>query len=131
MKKLMATPLPVMAYPLGRVKKKGNLAATTTEYVTVCEITVTSEKEFQLGNFCISADQDILAKLVWQDKDLTPAFYVMGELPFDKFFLPHYQTDEGKPLVGDGKSTIKLQACYPTGGTASTYCEGEIVGDEI
>jgi hypothetical protein len=129
--KFMKMPLPVMAYPLGRVKKKGSLSATTTSYVTVCEITVTEGKEFQLGNLSISADQDILCKLMWQDKALTPVFYVMGKLPFDKFFLPHYMTDEGKALVGDGKSKLQLQACYPTGGTASTYCEGEIVGDEL
>lgn len=128
---LMKAPLAVYAYPLGKVKKRGSLSATTASYETVCEITVNNGKTFQLGNFSISADQDILCKLLWQDKQLTPVFLVMAKLPFDKFFLPEYYTDDGKPLLGDGKSKLQLQACYPTGGTASAYLEGEIVGNEV
>lgn len=128
---LIKTPLPVVASPFGRVKKKGSLTETTESYQTVCEILVTSGKEFQLANFSISADQDILCKLMWQDKDLTPVYYVMGKLPFVQWFPPKYYTEEGQPIVGDGKSKLQLKACYPTGGVASAYLEAEIVGDEI
>jgi hypothetical protein len=127
---LLKAPLPVLAYPLGRIKKKGSLSATTESYQTVCEITVTAGKTFNLANFTISADQDILAKLMWQNKDLTPVYYVMAKLPFVQWFPPHYCTDEGKALVGDGQSKLELKAAYPTGGSASTYCEGEVTGDE-
>jgi hypothetical protein len=129
--KMMQMPLPVMAAPFGRVRKKGSLAATTTTYETVTEITVANEKEFELSNFSISADQDLVCKLLWQDKALTPIYYVMAKLPFDKWFPPKYYLEDGKPIMGDGKSKIQLQAAYLSGGTGSTICEGEIVGDEV
>jgi hypothetical protein len=129
LERLMRTPIPVMAYPLGRVKKKGTLASVDTTYTTVCEITVTDGKEFQLANFSLSGyGDDMWAKLMWQDKDLTPVFYVMEHLPFDKWFPPHYFTDEGKPLVGDGKSKLQLKVRAEDG--TITVCDGELVGDE-
>jgi len=129
LEQLMQMPLPVMAYPLGRVKKKGTLASVGTTYTTVCEITVTDGKEFQLANFSLSGyGDDMWVKLVWQDKDLTPVFYVMEHLPFDKWFPPHYYTDEGKALLGDGKSKLQLKVRAEDG--TITVCDGELVGDE-
>lgn len=129
LEKLMKTPLPVMAYPLGRVKKKGTLASVGTTYTTVCEITVTTDKELQLDNFSISGyGDDMFVKLMWQDKDLTPVFYVMEHLPFVQWFPPQYFTDEGKPLLGDGKSKLQLKVRAEDG--TITVCDGEIVGDE-
>ena len=130
LEQLLKTPLAVMAWPLGRVKKKGTLT-TTTSYQTLCSITVTKGKTFQLANISMSADQDVICKLVWQDKDLTPVYYVMAELPFDKWFPPRYHTDEGKSLLGDGSAKLELKVAYPSGGSASSYCAGEIVGDEV
>jgi len=129
LERLLLSPWPVIAYPLGRVKKKGTKASVSTTYVTVCEITVTDGKEFQLANFSLSGyGDDMWVKLVWQDKDLTPVFYAMEHLPFDKWFPPHYYTDEGKPLMGDGKSKLQLQVRAEDG--TITVCDGELVGDE-
>ncbi len=126
---LMKMPLPVMAYPFGRVKKKGTEASVSTTYKTVCEIEVTSGKTFELANFSISGyGDDMFVKLVWQTKDLTPVFYVMEHLPFVQWFPPHYYTDEGKPLIGDGKSKLQLQVRAEDG--TITVCDGELVGDE-
>jgi len=127
---LKQIPLPVHAYPLGRVKKKGTLSNVGTTYTTVCEITPTSGKTFELGNFSLSGyGDDMWVKLVWQGKDLTPVFYVMEHLPFDKFFLAKYYTDEGKPLVGDGQSKLQLQVRAEDG--TVTVVDGELVGDEV
>lgn len=129
LEQFMKTPLPVMAYPLGRVKKKGSKATVVTTYQTVCEITPTSEKTFELANFSISGyGDDMFVKLVWQDKDLTPVFYVMEHLPFVQWFPPKYFTDEGKPLLGDGKSKLELKVRAEDG--TITVCDGELVGDE-
>lgn len=129
LEKLMQMPLPVMAYPLGRVKKKGTLASVGTTYRTVCEITVTNGKEFQLANFSLSGyGDDMFIKLVWQDNDLTPVFYAMEHLPFVQWFPPHYYTDEGKALLGDGKSKLQLKVRAEDG--TVTVCDGELVGDE-
>jgi len=125
----MKTPLPVMAYPLGRVKKKGTQASVSTTYKTVCEIKPTSGKTFELANFSLSGyGDDMFVKLMWQDKDLTPVFYVMEHLPFVQWFPPHYFTDEGKPLLGDGASKLELQVRAEDG--TITVCDGELVGDE-
>jgi hypothetical protein len=126
---LLKAPLPVLASPFGRVKKKGTLASVGTSYTTVCEITVTSGKTFDLANFSLSGYGDNMwVKLVWQGNDLTPVFYVMEHLPFVQWFPPHYYTDEGKALVGDGQSRLQLQVRAETG--TITVCDGELVGDE-
>jgi len=129
LERLLRTPLPVIAAPWGKVKKKGSKSSVGTTYTTVCEITVTAEKEFQLSNFSLSGyGDDMFVKLVWQDKDLTSVFYVMEHLPFVQWFPPHYYTDEGKALIGDGKSKLQLQVRAEDG--TITVCDGEIVGDE-
>jgi len=126
---LLKAPLPVLAYPLGRVKKKGTLASVDTSYTTVCEITVTAGKTFDLANFSLSGyGDDMWVKLVWQGKDLTPVFYIMEHLPFVQWFPAKYYTDEGKALVGDGTSKLQLQVRAEDG--TITVCDGELVGDE-
>jgi len=130
LERLLKTPLAVMAWPLGRVTKKGTSASVSTSYTTVCEITPTKDKTFELANFSISGyGDDIFVKLVWQSKDLTPVFYIMEHLPFVQWFPPHYFTGEGKPLLGDGSSKLQLQVRAEDG--TITVCDGELVGDEV
>lgn len=127
--KLLRTPLPVTASPFGRIKKKGTQASVSTTYVTVCEIEPSNGKTFEPANFSLSGyGDDMFVKLVWQDKDLTPVFYIPEHWPLQQWFPPRYYTDEGKPLLGDGKSKLQLKVRAEDG--TVTVCDGELVGDE-
>lgn len=127
-----AYPIPVLPEPLGRVRKFNPTALiTTASFAEVIGYAVTSGMEFDLANIAFSADQDTLVKLQWGGNDLTPTFYVAGKIPFVQWFPAKYYDPTGKPIVGDGQSKLSLQAAMPSGGSPTTYCFGEIVGDEV
>jgi hypothetical protein len=131
---LLASPLPVLAEPLGRVRKftpSASPLVTTAVFQEVIGYKVTSGMEFDMAFFAISADQDVLVKLQWGGNDFTQVYYVMAKVPFVMWVPPKYYGPDGKPVIGDGSSTLSLQAAMPSGGSATAYCYGEIVGDEI
>jgi hypothetical protein len=131
---LVPSPLPVVAEPLGRVRQFTPGTApivTTASFQEVIGYKVTNEKEFDIAYFTISADQDVLAKLIWGAIDFTQTYYVVAKVPFVMYFPAKFYGTDGKPIIGDGKTKLSLQACYPAGGSATVNCFGEIAGDEL
>ena len=131
---LVPAPLPVVAEPLGRVRKftpGTSPIVTTATFQEVVGYAVTNTKEFDIAYFCISADQDVLAKIVWGSLDFTQTYYVVAKVPFVMYFPAKFYGPDGKPVVGDGKTKLSLQACYPSGGSATVNCFGELAGDEL
>jgi hypothetical protein len=126
--------LPVVAEPLGRVRKftPGTTPIVTTAvFQEVVGYAVTNTKEFDIAYFCISADQDVLAKIVWGSLDFTQTYYVVAKVPFVMYFPAKFYGPDGKPVVGDGKTKLSLQAMMPSGGSATVNCFGELAGDEL
>jgi hypothetical protein len=127
-------PLPVIAEPLGRIRKftpANTPIVTTASFAEVIGYAPTNDMEYDLANFAISADQDVLCKLTWGGNDFTQTFYVAAKIPFIQWVPPKYYGLDGNPVVGDGKSKLSLQAAMPSGGSATAYCYGELVGDEV
>lgn len=117
------SPSEVIPKPLAMTKAKGS-AVTTADYATIVEITVTKDKTFHLAKVTVSCPEDVMFKLVWDGKDASIEYYVMGKLPFTDWFPWGWH-----PCEGDGVKKFELQAKYPAGGTAGTV-HAEICGEE-
>mgnify|MGYP000058807390 CR=1 FL=1 len=114
----------VIARPMGGIRVSDSIT-TTSSYQTVVEYKITPDAVFHLTKILVSCDQDVLFKIVWNDKDISPEIYVKAGVPFTDWY-PWLWPDENRPLKG---GTIKIQAKYPSGGSAGT-CYAEIVGEE-
>lgn len=118
------SPAEVIPKPLGTTKAKGS-ATTTPDYATIAEIAVAKDKTFHLAKVVVSCSEDVMFKLLWDEEDISPEYYVMGKLPFTDWFPWSWH-----PCVGDGSKKFELQAKYPPGGTAGVV-NAEICGEEV
>jgi hypothetical protein len=117
------SPSEAIPKPSATTKANGS-AVTTASYATIVEITVTKDKTFHLAKVVVSCSEDVMFKLLWGGEDVSIEYYVMGKLPFTDWFPWGWQ-----PCEGDGVKKFKLQAKYPSGGTAGTV-HAEICGEE-
>jgi len=117
----------VVPRPIGSITVKGS-ATTGADYadVTGCAYTVTKDKIFKLAKITVSCSEDVMVKVVFGDTDISIEYYVMAKLPFTDWFPAEWNKDK---LKGDGSKQIKIQAKYPSGGTAATVF-AELSGEE-
>lgn len=124
------TLMQVIAKPEGSIRDNGSIVSgsMTETYQTIAKLKPTEGLKFNLAKIVVSCSEDILAKVRWQSKDLTPEYYIVGKAPFVEWFPWGYRTKDNKDIIGDG-SELELQVKLPSGGTAAD-CFAEIVGEE-
>lgn len=116
--------LPVIPRPKGGVIGKGDIT-TAADYATVAEVVITNGKQFQLTKILISCTEDVQYKLVWDTTTISAEVIVPADTPFTDWFPWDYYL-----MLGDGSKKFKIQAKYPTGGSAGT-CHAEFNGEEV
>jgi len=120
----------VIPKPTGPIVAQGSLAAPTTSYTVVAELTPNKDKRFQLTKIAVSCSEDIIVQLYWGGEALSIPYYVMAKLPFTDWFpLDYHAITHEQYLKGNGNTKLSLKAKIPSGGTAAEV-NGEIVGEE-
>lgn len=126
---LRKTPLPVYAYPTGKIRRKGTLSALTTSYVTLVKYKPTKDKIYNLAKIIVSCSEDAIAQVFWGDEEVTIPYYMSAEFPMIEFFLPISRRYDDREIIGDGTTEVMLKVKMPSGGS-SAEVNGEIAGDE-
>jgi len=129
LERLVKTPLPVHAHPTGKIRRKGVLATLTTSYQELVKYKPDKDMLFNLAKITVSCAEDIIAQVFWGDEEITIPYYMSSKFPLTDFFIPISRRYDGREIIGDGTTEIKLKVKIPTGGT-SAECNGEIAGDE-
>lgn len=126
---LMKTPLPVIAFPTGDIRRMGNLDALTTSYVTLVKYKPSKDMTFHLCKITVSCSEDVIAQLFWGDEAISIPYYMFEDFPLVEFFPPLCKTYKGEKITGDGTRELLLKVKMPSVGT-SAEVNGEIAGDE-